>query len=70
MFRCGLIGASEIASLVNPVLWDTDGDGLSDYSEDCNGNGTFDTGETDWQDSADPGPKVWITEPKSNSNIP
>ena len=30
---------------------DTDGDGLPDYLEDRNGNGTFDTGETDWQTS-------------------
>jgi hypothetical protein len=31
--------------------WDTDGDGLPDYLEDRNGNGTFDSGETDWQTS-------------------
>jgi len=28
---------------------DTDGDGLADYYEDTNGNGSYDTGETDWQ---------------------
>lgn len=28
---------------------DTDGDGIPDYLEDVNGNGTADTGETDWQ---------------------
>ena len=52
---------------------DTDGDGIPDYLEDRNGNGTVDSGETDWQNSngaADLGLKVWITEPKSNSNIP
>jgi hypothetical protein len=30
---------------------DTDGDGLPDYFEDRNGNGSADTGETDWQTS-------------------
>jgi hypothetical protein len=30
---------------------DTDGDGLADYFEDRNGNGTVDSGETDWQQS-------------------
>jgi hypothetical protein len=28
---------------------DTDGDGLPDYFEDANGNGSADSGETDWQ---------------------
>jgi len=28
------------------------------------------TGETDWQSANDLGLKVWITEPKSNSNLP
>jgi hypothetical protein len=28
---------------------DTDGDGLADYFEDRNGNGTVDSDETDWQ---------------------
>jgi hypothetical protein len=49
---------------------DTDSDGTPDYLEDRDGDGTVDTGETDWQDSGDLGLKVWITEPKSNSNIP
>ncbi|MGH7495713.1 MAG: family 16 glycoside hydrolase [bacterium] len=30
----------------NPLLWDTDGDGLSDGEEDANRNGAVDTGET------------------------
>jgi len=42
-----------LASLGNGRPWDSDGDGLSDYSEDYNGNGTYDStsGETDWQTS-------------------
>ena len=49
---------------------DGDTDGLPDYFEDRNGNGVADTGETNWQDRNDLGLKVWITEPKNNSNIP
>jgi len=30
---------------------DSDGDGLADYLEDRNGNGTHDSGETDWEAS-------------------
>ena len=30
---------------------DTDGDGVPDYYEDTNGNGSADSGETDWQNS-------------------
>ncbi len=52
----------------NPL--DTDGDGIPDYLEDANGNGTVDSGETDWQNAADAGLKVWITEPKRSSNLP
>ena len=59
-----------LASLGNGRLWDTDGDGITDHQEDRNGNGAIDTGETDWQSATDLGLKVWITEPKSNSNIP
>jgi len=52
----------------NPNDYDTDG--LPDYFEDRNGNGSVDSGETDWRSATDLGLKVWITEPKSNSNIP
>jgi len=47
------LSASEIASLVNPILLDTDGDVIPDYLEDRNGNGSYDSGsgETDWQTS-------------------
>ena len=59
-----------LASLGNGLPWDSDGDGLADCLEDSNGNGAVDSGETDWQSAADFGLKVWITEPKSNSNLP
>ncbi|MDB6122329.1 MAG: hypothetical protein JWQ71_1322 [Pedosphaera sp.] len=52
----------------NPV--DSDADGWADYSEDVNGNGVVNSGETDWQDPNDLGLKVIITQPKNNSIIP
>ena len=52
----------------NPI--DSDGDGLADYLEDRNGDGAVDSAETSWQSATDLELKVWITEPKSNSNIP
>jgi len=45
---------------------DSDGDALPDYAEDRDGDGTADSGETNWLDPF----KVLITEPKSNSNVP
>jgi len=33
----------------NGVPIDTDSDGVPDYQEDANGNGSVDSGETDWQ---------------------
>jgi uncharacterized repeat protein (TIGR01451 family) len=35
------------ATKTSPVNWDTDGGGVSDGSEDANGNGVIDAGETD-----------------------
>jgi hypothetical protein len=49
---------------------DTDGDGLADYLEDSNGNGTVNSGETHWQDANDRGLSVLITQPKKHANIP
>lgn len=49
---------------------DTDSDGLPDYLEDSNGNGSLNSGETDWNSASDAGFKVTITKPKSSSNLP
>ena len=40
-----------LASLGTGRPLDTDGDGIPDYLEDRNGDGTTDDGETDWQTS-------------------
>ena len=45
------IGFHYVATDANGNPLDYDGDGLPDYLEDRNGNGTFDAGETDWQNS-------------------
>ena len=49
---------------------DFDGDGIYDFLEDLNGNGSVDSGETDWKSVSDMGLRVQITNPKSNSNLP
>jgi hypothetical protein len=49
---------------------DYDSDGIPDYLEDANGNGSVDSGETDWQVAGDLGLKVLITEPKRTTNLP
>jgi hypothetical protein len=52
------------------VLYDTDGDGMPDYFEDRNGNGSVNTGETDWNSASDLGLKVRITKPKTGQVVP
>ncbi len=42
------IGYHYVATDTNGVPIDTDGDSVPDYLEDRNGNGTVDSGETDW----------------------
>ena len=49
---------------------DFDGDGLSDYFEDRDGNGTVGSGETDWRGSGDLGLRVRITRPGANGILP
>jgi len=57
-------------SVTNGVPIDTDGDGIPDYLEDLNGNGSVDSGETNWQDAGDWGLRVFITRPRNNSVLP
>jgi hypothetical protein len=64
------LSSPEMAALANTVTTDKDGDGIPDYLEDANGNGTVDWGETDWNSATDTGLKVLITRPKNNSIIP
>ncbi len=64
------IGYHVIATDANGNPIDTNGDGIPDYLQDANGNGVVDSGETNWQSPGDLGLKVWITEPKNNSNLP
>jgi hypothetical protein len=54
----------------NGLPLDSDGDGVPDYLEDANGNGTVDSGESDWESASDYGLRVLITEPKRNTNLP
>lgn len=64
------IGYHYVATDGNGVPTDTDSDGTPDWLEDINGDGAVNSGETDWQDADDLGFRVYITQPKSNSNIP
>jgi hypothetical protein len=50
--------------------WDSDTDGVPDYLEDANGDGSVNSGETDWQSATDPGLKVWIARPRNTSILP
>jgi len=43
--------AVDTSQLPDLVPLDSDGDGVPDFLEDANGNGTFDTGESDWNSS-------------------
>ena len=70
----GLANANEVWVYRRDSLWpaalDTDGDGLPDWYEDANGNGSVDTGETGWNSASDAGLKVWITRPANGSPVP
>lgn len=64
------LSALEINSLYSLSAYDSDLDGVPDYLEDEDGDGTLDSGETNPASATDAGLKVFITEPKANSNIP
>lgn len=49
---------------------DYDSDGVPNYLEDANGNGSADSGETDWQTPNEWGLKVFVTRPRQGSNVP
>ncbi len=64
------IGFHYVATTSSGFPIDTDSDGVPDYWEDGNGNGTVNSGETDWQSATDPGLKVLITRPRSGAILP
>jgi hypothetical protein len=53
-----------------PVDTDYPPDGWWDWWEDSNGNGSLDSGETDWSSTGDQGFRVWITRPRRGSSVP
>jgi hypothetical protein len=57
-------------AVTNGVPIDSDSDGVPDYLEDANGNGSVNSGETNWEDAFDLGLRVIITRPAANSVIP
>ena len=63
------IGPHWIALNASGSPVDTDSDGLPDFYEDWSGNGSVNSGETDWQNASDFGLRVFITRPR-NSVIP
>jgi hypothetical protein len=64
------IGYHSVAVNSSGQPLDADGDGLPDYYEDANGNGSVDSGETDWQSAFDWSLRVFITRPRPGGNIP
>jgi hypothetical protein len=49
---------------------DSDGDGIPDYLEDSDGDGVVDSGELNWGSATDYGLWIYLTAPKTTSNIP
>jgi hypothetical protein len=63
------IGYHYVAT-TNGIPLDSNGDGIPDYLEDANGNGTVDSGEIGWNIYGDLGLKVLITRPRNGSILP
>ncbi len=64
------IGFHYVATDAYGIPFDYDGDGVADYWEDLNGNGSADSVETDWRDANDVGLQIRITAPKPSTNLP
>jgi hypothetical protein len=64
------IGFHYVALDANGQPNDGDSDGVPDYIEDANGNGSLDSGETKPDSASDRGFKVQITRPRNNSILP
>ncbi len=64
------LGYHYVATDANGLPLDYDTDGWPDYWEDLNGNGSLDSGESNWQSAGDQGFRVWITKPKNGNNVP
>jgi hypothetical protein len=64
------IGYHYVALDNNGTPIDSDGEGIPDYLEDANGDGSVTPGETDWQSISIEGLGVLITYPQNNSLIP
>jgi hypothetical protein len=64
------IGAHYVAADVSGTPLDYDGDGVPDYFEDSSGNGSVDSGETDWLSPTDLGLRIFITRPARGSTLP
>jgi hypothetical protein len=63
------VGFHYASSDADSNLTDSDSDGIPDYLEDTDGDNGIDSGETNPGSPTDFGLKVFITEPKGNSNI-
>jgi len=64
------IGFHYVATDANGNPLDSNGDGISDYIEDANGDGLVSSGEIGWNLTNDLGLTVIITQPMNNSKIP
>jgi hypothetical protein len=63
------IGFHYVSTATNGSPLDSDSDGIWDFQEDENGDGTIGSGETDWMSATDQGLKVFIFQPQAKSNL-